>query len=267
MPTNVNTPDTTALPAAARKASTMTRFVQAAVLAVVLVPLGSVALEAAIISSYSCAFYNFDTDEDSCGGSTGSDTREFSFDFGTLTLTLFGMSGSTDITVTNATLTDAEFDELYNGIAAADCVPIFDGTVGCRMIEITASNPSAFTGWAQKTLWNTDTNLLYPNGDGDPGQVRVYRSEGELDTTTGALIGQFTEDMCLAALSNSNYTPCEYFPVPALNDPGIRSGDTAFSVLAIVHIPSATSVPEPSTMLLLGTGVAGLVFRRRRDNV
>jgi len=264
MPMNANTPNTSTVLRAPRKFSTMTRLVQAAVLAVVLVPLGSVALEASTISSSTCSFYYFGG-EDGCSGSTSSDTRTFSFDFGTFTLELFGLTQSTYITVTNATLTQSEFDLLNQTGTDADCITIAGTADGdCRMLWITASNPTAFTGWRQDTFWNVDTNTAYPNGDdpegAEPGQVRVFRSEGDLDGN-GELVGFFTEDMCLAAVGDSSYTPCEYFPAPTPLDPGIRSGDTDFSVITYAHVDP---VPEPSTMLLLGTGAVGLVFRRRK---
>jgi hypothetical protein len=243
------------------------------VLAVVLVPLGGVALEGAIITSQSCTFYYFPSGEDSCSGSTSNSTRTFDFsaeDFGKITIELLGMSsltGWTDITVTVASLTQAEFDELNATGADADCIA-FGPDGNCRMLEITASNETAYTGWIQTTFWNVDTNMLYPNGDdpegAEPGNVRVYRSHGTLDTD-GALIGSFTEDMCLAAAANlPGYTDCEYYPAPTPTDPGIRSGNTDFSVLTYSHV---NAVPEPSTILLLGVGLAGVVARKRRTRV
>src|SRR6185503_18795025 len=59
MPMNVNAPNANTVLPRKRKSSTLTRLVQAAVLAVILVPFGSVALEAAIISTSSCSFYYF----------------------------------------------------------------------------------------------------------------------------------------------------------------------------------------------------------------
>jgi hypothetical protein len=247
------------------------RLIQAAVLAVVLVPLGDIALEGAILSTQTCSFYYFGGFEfgDSCGTDASDNERTFTFEFGKLQLELLGMgsNGSTDITIVEASLTQEEFDALNGTGADADCIAFgLDGT--CRMLEITASDPDAFSGWIQTTYWNTDTNLLYPNGDdpegAEPGNLRVYRSHGTLDSE-GALIGSFTEDMCLEAAAESpGFTDCAYFPEPIPGDPGIRSGDTDFSVLAYTRV---NAVPEPSTILLLGVGLAGVVARKRRTRV
>jgi hypothetical protein len=216
---------------------------------------------AELISSGSCTYSGsiieiFDTYDDEETSCFTGDTNTFFFDFGKFVLTLHGLTGSTDITVTNYSLTQEEFDGM-NAIADADCVPLLapDGSDdGCRLLQVTASNLN-FDSWTQTTYWNNETNSTYPNGSGEPGNIRVYLGEGD------PTVDNFTVDMCLAAISDPDaYEPCVYYPSPAPGDPGIRSGNTDFSFMAV------TSVPEPTTLILLGVALPLLARSRRRTN-
>ena len=63
----------------------------------------------------------------------------------------------------------------------------------------------------------------------------------------------YDEDMCLG------YNNCAYSGV---NDPEISSGDTDFQ--SFTPAITRSVVPEPATMMLMGAGLAGILYRRRR---
>jgi hypothetical protein len=132
------------------------------------------------------------------------------------------------------------------------CVPI-NGGHNCIMFTVTPSNPTAWIGnYTINIAWQFDTNGLYPNDPVDPfsglGRIRIlhFDSSGMTDITL--------PNYC------STCGP----------DPAIGGKDNNFSDFIVAQTPGVNpnaAVPEPATMVLLGTGLVVLAVRLRRRRV
>ena len=231
------------------KSSTLLRLVQAAVLAVVLVPLGSVALEGSV--------WYFDCNIENEFGCTGEGAESYTFSFGDYYLKLtFDMTagGYIGVNVTPTSIGPSAENGTFDGKADAfpgyACLAITQSGE-CVEFDVDVFLGSSGEDWTHYQLeihWNKIAGQ-----DLDPARMTllVDRTAAPNNGTT-----DYDYDVCLSGL----YDTCVIDP-----DPGIRSGDTDFSTWIAAYRP-ATAVPEPSTLLLFGAGlsVAGLRRYRRR---
>lgn len=222
-----------------RKMSTAKKLVRAAALAAVLVPLGSVAVETSPITN----LYS--------GGGGGSPINDQIFDFGPYEFRLFfenlAKFASFDVTVDNQTTNQAAVASRLTGFPGHVCVPLDPGVPSdpCVDFVVTAPSPGAnkWTGFYDITIaWDADTDGTFPNSPGS--RIRMLHNRGDV-TGNG-----FDTDITI---------PGSYF---SGFDPGIGGRDNNFQSFLVAQAP--TAVPEPATLLLVSTGVSGLLHRRRR---
>ena len=251
MPTNDivlgHTPD----PAPRKRPSTAAKLVQAAALAAVLVPLGSVAMEADTIT---CGFSGYASDGNNggegCTNSFGNNNRyEFGDYYFELTFNGLDPNANFDVAVSNNEMTAGDFAERAGSFEGYDCIPL---TEGGPCVDFVVDFPDGYPDppstrpwiWYDLTIhWTWDSNSQYPAGDGPIPNVRVLHDIG------GTADDSYDEDMCLV------YNNCVYD-----SDPGIRSGDTDFRSFTAAHV----AVPEPSSLIPLTAGIGGVLANRRR---
>jgi hypothetical protein len=240
---DTNIESTTATSGTRRRSSKAAKLVQAAALAAVLVPLGSVAVEAAPITlTYSGAGFN------------GTETNNLLFDFGPYEFRLFFESLASfsffQVTVDNQVTDQDAVDSRLTNFPGYLCVPI-DPTEPtgnpCVDFVVTAPDPSqnTWTGFYDVTIaWDFDTDPTFPNFPGD--RIRILHDEGNIPGN------QFDSDIT---------TEGSYF---SGIDPAIGGRDDNFQSLMVFQRPLATdAVPEPATLFLVTTGISGLLYRRR----
>jgi hypothetical protein len=242
----------TASTASSKRSSTATKLIQAAALAAVLVPLGSVAVETSTIncsSSYS-----------GCIGTFSPTNTSNDYDFGGFDyiLTMLNVNGTFDVDINAVLGTQAFFATRMANFPGYQCVDLLSPTTGAPCVDFgifaPAPGPTSWQNYLVKIAWDFDSNSLFPNSPGN--RITILHDFGDRQSP-GDSDNIYDEDMCLNPLN----TACTYFPGPG--DPSLSSGDTDFQHQLIALRP-ADVVPEPATLILLGSGISGILYRRRR---
>ena len=233
MPNDLNLVEATSGVKTRNKAATAVRLLQVAALAAVLVPLGSVAAEASSMSFSSTQPSETYTFPDFVAGDA--------FDF---TLAFTGIPSGDTFSVDVEAATFSALDQLAQPAPAGSvCVPIA-GPGQC--VEFTAMTtavaPTDFDSYAVTIDWSFDTDPNFPNTGGHQVQLLESHAGGPFTNIT---------------------TPGSYFAgcPPEFCDPGISGQSDSFSLYTVTDTP----VPEPATFALLGSGLAGLLMRYRRQ--
>jgi hypothetical protein len=245
----------TSVPNQPRRTSTTKRLIQAAALASALVPLGAVAADAAPIA-IDC--FTFEGSGAGCSGSgdfSSGNEGDYIWKFfdgnSDELLYTFQVMGTAanDFTLD---VTDewvgVDSENYFIDFPDSECIPLLDDQETCVIFNASADEDIVWDGlyyieirWIADPL--TDPGDA-PNKPPDDGRNHIFRSPEGTNTFTDVLATEL-------------YDP-ELQADP--DDPALGGRGSNFSSF----IAGRASVPEPSTLLLLGTGVAAALYRRRK---
>jgi hypothetical protein len=255
------------------KSSNAAKLLQAAALAAVLVPLGSVAAEAS-----SCHFGG----STSCASNAGGEGFTL-FEFGSggsapyrVGLRFDTIVGEFDIDIDDIAMDEATMLAKLTNFPGFRPVPIGDDpapfiefrvtdhsngpcfvtpTNNCSTATNTwisqgARGPAADQGYDMRFYWLNNTDGLFP----DPHVLHATGSSElyDIDISDG---------------SYATFVPCDVFGtcsqrVASSGDPAAGGRDDMFTAFTLADPTSP--VPEPASLVLLGTGISGWLYRRRR---
>ncbi len=260
-----NSHDVAPVAGPSRRTSRATRLIQAAALAAVLVPLGTVAVETASIQCVttmsgggSCApgFYYG-------GGGDQTNTWEFYRDASYSQLIyVLKIAGNP---AADFSLNVTDYVWYYGGggpspgpeqwYSTWQCVPLFTlysyGSCAAFHVSVASPNPPPgplFNDQYTLTIkWIANTDPL--SDPGAMGDVTILRNEGGPSDPYG-------NPLTIVAYDSGPGIPN--------TDPGISGRGDGFSWFTVFTNPEPTPVPEPASLILVGSGVAGVLYRARR---
>lgn len=247
----------TPLAGSPRKTPAAVKLLQAAALAAALVPLGSVGVEAATIncitsmSGGGCSA----TGSYDGGGGRQSNIWEFyedsSYSFLLYTFEITGSPVTTfDLDVMDHVTTQSALvrDGFMGGYPDLTCVPTF-GPGQCGLFDVTVIDPPAEweDGYRVEIVWwpNSDPWSQPPSGS----FVTILQAR---DGTGGVFGNELTE------------ITYERWPTPGGDDPAIGGKGDGFSRFGVFGRSAGSAVPEPASMVLVGTALVGAAYRMRR---
>jgi len=244
---------------------------RAAVLAALLLPLASVAAHASTITCGYGAGANTCGVTGGGGSGSGSGTSAF-FNFDPNSngstdyfaqLTFNQVNGPFSVGITDALTTQGTLAPRFaQFFSTSVCLPIFGPSCVEFHIDAPAPGPNTWTSsgprGANATLGFNLRIFWFQNTDqpGDANAVRVLHDTGNTDP-------QYDIDITVPGSYEPPPPPCSDICIGSVDDPGIGSRDNNFQNFVVVRSP--TAVPEPATLLLLGSGVSVLAYRKRRQ--
>ena len=227
---------------ATKKSSTARKLVQAAALAAVLVPLGTVAIEGSVI------YCDTNPGSGSCTGffSAGNPSNTWKFFDGAFDpenlLYTFTLTGDVDtdfsLDVNDFVTTQTALLPFLGSFPDAVCVPTRDPGL-CGLFRVTGEDGFVDGIYDLEISWFSNADPLSVPPDAFVLQAR------------NGFGGVFTNQ-----LTNGFYDPA-----PTPDDPVVGGRGDAFSDFGAF---TTDPIPEPASLLLLGTGLGAMMYKRSR---